>query len=319
MSIAAIAKKDFRDAIRSPYFWAVTLAVTLAIGIFLFQVIDQVLQIVSEAERQTGEEVELSTDLFVQALRFGFQIFVPLLAIVAAYTSIAGERASGSLKLLLSLPNSRWDVVMGKLLGRFAVVAIPLLIAFVIGALVFPLSQFTFVPETYAVFALLTLFLGIVFVAFTMGVSAAATTTRRAAVVAFGVYAYFVIFWARFARNFPGFLQGFMDYNDGVRLQLEVGLQILNPMSAYRTLVYSRRLDAPMEARAQLIQRGGSSGQPNPRAATDTLDLQRYLLHEVFVDQIPWYLSDAVVVFVLLLWVAVPLAIGYYLFSRADL
>lgn len=319
VNAVAIAKKDYRDAIRSPYFWAVTAAVTLAIGFFLFQIVPQLLDALSQADQQSPAQIDPTTDLFVITLRFGFQVFVPLLAIVATYTSIAGERVSGSLKLLLALPNSRWDVVLGKLLGRFAVVATPLVVAFGLGAIFFPASQFTFVPDTYAEFALLTLLLGVIFVAFTMGVSAAATTTRRSAVAAFGVYAYFVLFWARLARNIPQLLNRVMDLSRGTRLQLEVAIQILNPMSAYRTLVYSRRLDAPMEARSILLTRASGPGAINPGRFSEQLNARRFLRREVFVTEVPWYFTDAAVLAVMLLWVVVPLAIGYLLFERADL
>lgn len=319
VSALAIAKKDFQDAIRSPYFWAVTVAITLAIGFFLFQVVDQAVNIISQAEEEAGQDFQLTTDLFVVTLRFGFQVFVPLLAIVATYTSIAGERATGSLKLLLSLPNSRRDVVVGKLLGRFGVVATPLVVAFVLSALFFPLSQFTFVPETYAQFALLTLLLGIIFVSFTMGVSAAATTTRRAAIAAFGVYAYFLLFWSRLARNVPELIARVIDLERGVKLQLEVAIQVLNPMSAYRTLVFSRRLDAPMEARSMLILRGSGSGAGGPATFNQQIGARRFLRREVFVTEVPWYFTDVAVLVVMLLWLVIPLAIGYVLFKRADL
>lgn len=310
MSWQAVTKKDYRDAIRSPYFWAVTAGITVVIGFFLFQVVTNFLELVAQEEQARQVDIQLTTDLFVSTLRFGFQVLVPVLAIVVAYTSIAGERDTGTLKLLLSLPNSRRDVLVGKVLGRSAVVATPILVALTVGAVAFPFSQFTFVPTTYAAFAALTLLLGIVFVGFGVGVSAAVSTGRRAAVAAFGIFAYLVFLWGGLARNVSEFAARLLDLQRGTALQMEVVVRLLNPMSAYRSLVYRSRIAGPMEARSVLLTRDSQLAQEQA---------QQYLLQEVFVDQVPWYLSDPVVLAFLLLWLVVPLGVGYYLFESADL
>lgn len=324
MSWVAVTKKDYRDAIRSPYFWAVAAGITLVIGFFLFQFVQQFLELVAQAEQRQGVDIELTTNLFVSTLRPGFQVAIPLLAIVVAYASIAGERDSGTLKLLLALPNTRRDVLVGKLLGRSAVVATPLLIAFVIGAVIFPFSQFTFVPWSYAAFAVFTLLLGIVFVALALGVSAAARSSRRAAVGSFGIFAYLLFLWKGLARNLPSLLSQVFEIKRGLKLQLEVFISLLNPMSAYRSLVYSFSVSpntrSPMEARSRLITRaGGNSANEVTRAASEQAAARQFLLKNVFVDQVPWYFSDPMVVLYILIWLVIPLAVGYVLFQRADL
>lgn len=323
MSWVAVTKKDYRDAIRSPYFWATTAAITLVIGFFLFRFVQRFLDAVAQVEQQ-GVQVELTTDLFVNTLQVGFQVLVPVLGLVVAYASIAGERDSGTLKLLLSLPNTRRDVLLGKLLGRSAVVATPLLVAFTVGAIIFPVSQFTFVPVSYLAFAVFTLLLGVVFVAVALGVSAAASSSRRAAVGSFGIFAYLVFLWEGLARNLPSLLSKVLDMKRGVKLQLEVFLGLLNPMSAYHSLVYSFSASpdtrSPMEARSILIKRaGGTSAPEQTQAAGAQANARQFLLQNVFVDQVPWYLSDPMAVALVLLWIVVPLAIGYVLFERADL
>lgn len=310
MSWVAVTKKDFRDAIRSPYFWAVTAAITLVVGFFLFQVVTEILDLVREAEQANNQDIELTTDLFVSTLRFGLQPLVPVLAIVVAYPSIAGERDSGTLKLLLSLPNSRLDVLVGKLLGRSGVIMTPMLIAFAVGALAFPLSEFTFVPATYAAFVVLTLLLGIVFVAFGLGISAAASTGRRSAIAAFGIFAYLVFLWDGLAQNLASLLGRLLELSRSTALQLELFIRLLNPMAAYRTLVYRIQISGPIEARAILLTRD---------ARPDELSVQRFMMRSVFRDSVPWYFSDAMVVVLMLLWLVIPLVLGYYLFERADL
>jgi len=51
-------------------------------------------------------------------------LFLPLVAIFAGYAAISKERTGGSLKLLLSLPHSRKDVIIGKVVGRCGVVGV---------------------------------------------------------------------------------------------------------------------------------------------------------------------------------------------------
>ncbi|MFB6172007.1 MAG: ABC transporter permease subunit [Haloarculaceae archaeon] len=321
MSWVAVTKKDYRDAIRSPYFWGVTGGITLIVGIFLFQIVQRLLDVVAQAQQQ-GVQVQLTTDLFVTTLRVGFQVLVPVLAIVVAYTSIAGERDSGTLKLLLSLPNTRRDVLVGKLVGRSAVVATPILVAFAVGAVIFPFSQFTFVPETYLAFAALTLLLGIVFVALALGVSAAVRSSRRAAVGSFGVFAYLVFLWNGLSRNLPSLLARVFDMKQTTQLRLEVFLHLLNPMAAYHSLVYSTSAsDATVaKARAILITRaGGTSPAAQSQAASATAQVRAVLLQRVFTNGVPWYFSDPMVVVYLLLWLVVPLVLGYLLFERSDL
>lgn len=310
MSWQAVMKKDYRDAIRSPYFWAVTAAIAVVVGFFLFQVVTSFLEAVRQTEQANQVDIELTTDLFVSTLRFGFQVLVPVLAIVVTYTSIAGERDTGTLKLLLSLPNSRRDVMIGKVLGRAGVIATPIVIAFAVGAVVFPLSEFTFVPTTYAAFVALTLLLGVVFAGFGVGVSAAASTGRRAAVAAFGIFAYLVFLWDGLAQNLARFLGRLLELERSTALQMELFIRLLNPMAAYHSLVYRIQIAGPIEARAMLITRDARPVQDEAR---------QFLMRQVFRTEVPWYFSDYVVLLLFLVWLVVPLLVGYYLFREADL
>ncbi|MDZ7850465.1 MAG: ABC transporter permease subunit [Halodesulfurarchaeum sp.] len=63
-------------------------------------------------------------------------MLVPIMALIAGYLAIAGERESGSLKILLGLPPSRGEVLAGKFLGRAAVVGIGVAAGFAISGVV---------------------------------------------------------------------------------------------------------------------------------------------------------------------------------------
>lgn len=68
-------------------------------------------------------------------LNFVVVIVFSLFAILFGYDAINGEKESGTLKLILSNPVSRADVVLSKLLGSFLALVVPLLIPILIGCL----------------------------------------------------------------------------------------------------------------------------------------------------------------------------------------
>ena len=64
---------------------------------------------------------ETVVELF-KVLGMVLAFLLPIVALVATYMAIAGERESGGVKFLLGLPNSRRDVFLGKLASRLGVV-----------------------------------------------------------------------------------------------------------------------------------------------------------------------------------------------------
>lgn len=107
MSVRAVVHKDFLDARRAKIVWFVGVHYTLLVGLFFLHVR------LGNAEGPAGPLTALWNMVFVGA------VFVPAIALVAAYLAVAGERESGSIKQLLSTPISRRDVVSGSTsLGR---------------------------------------------------------------------------------------------------------------------------------------------------------------------------------------------------------
>ena len=132
--------------------------------------------------------------LLTQQGSFFITSVVPVLGLMVAYASIVGERSSGSLKLLLGLPYSRRDVVVGKFVGRAAVLAAATVAAFAVGFL-FLLTYDELALADYLFFAFLTTLLGTVYVGVAVGISAGARTRSRAAAGAVGVFFFFKFLW----------------------------------------------------------------------------------------------------------------------------
>ncbi|XVH32777.1 ABC transporter permease [Haloferacaceae archaeon DSL9] len=183
MSWRVVARKDFEDAVRSRWLLGLT-------GFFIL-VVSAAAYFVRPAPGETvGSDAILTliSGLFVTTI-------IPLIALVISYNAVSGERESGSLKLLLSLPHSRADLIFGKVLGRAAALAAPLLVGFILPAVVLAIGPFQFEPATYLGYTLFMLLLGLVFVSIAVGFSAAVRSQRVALVGAIGLYFLFVPLW----------------------------------------------------------------------------------------------------------------------------
>ena len=303
MTWIAVARKDVRDARRSYWLWglATVLSALLAVGPVLIAV-----GWIQFNQPQDGSAV--TTDFYIQLMVGVLAFFVPIVAIVLAYDSITGERDSGTLKLLLSLPHSRLDVVVGKALGRGAVVSVAVLVAFVVAAIAILATPFEFAFGNYVLFALLTVVLGLAFVGLSVGFSAAADSSRRAMIGTVTMFVLFTLIWGRFANGLVQLLSNNTDLGSDVLVPLHLFVTILNPTEAYRTLALSLLSGNPLGARVGLIGGGGLQGQ--------FLQAQ---YAQIVGESLPFYLSDPFVGLVLVFWmVVVPLA-GYWVFEEADL
>ncbi len=109
-----VAVRDLKENLHEARLWIVTLFILLgslgpALGL-------------SQLLLPTGPSV--TTAYIVWLLG----IVVPILAVVMSCDSISGERAAGSLELLLARPLTRPGLAVGKFLGALLSVALPLLL-----------------------------------------------------------------------------------------------------------------------------------------------------------------------------------------------
>jgi ABC-2 type transport system permease protein len=282
MSWVAIAKKDFRDARRAKILWGATAIFVFFYAVFL---------LTAGQGNQPAEEA--ATDA-LGALIFAGAFLLPLVLISMAYLAIAGERESGSIKYLLGLPNSRRDVLVGKFLGRSAVALTAVGIAVIAGAAML-LFNFGTIPAEYVVYAGLTGLFSLAFVAIAVGVSAFAASRGKAMAGSIGGYFVFGVLWI-----VPG-----VTPQDSVAFVVED----LLGMDATPELYHFVEQLSPVMAYAAAVQ-GFVYGTPDDPGSVE--------FHPAASDT-PFYLTDDFMVVVLLAWIVVPLAIGYWRFNRAEL
>ena len=243
-----VAKKDFRDAIRSRGLWLLSAVFTLIfvspVGVALY----------AGGIGPSVPDGGLGMRLIIE--RFYLDLVTTVLPIVTLFVGVAAvtkEKTSGSLKILLSLPFSRRSVIVGKVIGRCAVRAGPLPIASSITAAFFRSSRVTFDPELYAVFMFFSLLFAMVMVAIAVSISGAVSTTLRSIIGNAVIYLYFTFMWNTIANEIGNFLSTQVGVSRSIRWNTVLLIKLFSPTQAYKTLVNSMltRFSQPVQPQLQ--------------------------------------------------------------------
>ena len=223
MSLAAVAGKDFNDSIRSGSFLAATLLFVFVSG--LWTAVQHV------PEMYTSSEVPTSTLALLNSMGQPMAFFVPMLGLGISYAAIAGERDSGSIKLLVGLPNSRRDVVLGTFVGRCAVLSIAILCGYSVVAIFALLTYESFAAVEFVLYTVLTVFYGAVYVAIGIGFSSVMRSQHTAFIGAAGLFALFQLGWDIVTALLQTITVGYVPSSSGAPPWLIV-VHALNPTAA---------------------------------------------------------------------------------------
>lgn len=180
--VLAIAAKEFRDRLRNRWVLAVAL---------VFAVFSLVIAYAGGAQQGT---VGLRSLEFTVASLVSLVIYlVPLIALLLGFDAIVGERERGSLDLLLALPISRADLLLGKYLGLAGALALAMLagLAIVGGMLVRKFAGAALFH--YGGFVLSALLLGLAFLSLAVMISVLARDRTRASGLAIVSWFFFVL------------------------------------------------------------------------------------------------------------------------------
>lgn len=282
MSWIAVARKDFQDAVRSKVLWLLSaLFVVFAGGVAYVYTL-----VFGGAGGEVGRE--LSSLALIQFMLAPVGTLVPLTALIVGYKAVAGEVESGTLKLLLSLPHTREDVVFGKLAGRTGVLAVPVVVGFALAAVVVLALYSSFDAVEYVLFLALTVLFGATFVSIAVGISAATKSTSKAAASVFGVFILFEFLWSVIPMGIHYLVEGVF-FPVGRPPNWYLFVQQLSPSNAYTATVRSILPNAQNPIAAAL---GGDA---------------------------PFYLTDWFALVILAFWLVIPVTLGYLAFERKDL
>jgi ABC-2 type transport system permease protein len=299
MSTLSVARKDFRGAKRSRLLWAAAIALGL-IAAFAAYV----------SGTATGASTQTVQELFALLTRV-LAVLLPIVALVATYLAIAGEREGGGIKFMLSLPNTRRDVFVGKLLSRLGIVAGGVVFMYVAAVSVAMTRHGVFPAGVIFGTLLVTLVYGATFVSIALSLSAAAASRSRAIAGAFGTYFVLVILYVFPLLRIPTMVEWVHTTILGADRNQDLynAVEYTSPYLAYRK---ATNLVLPEELEETVFRRTatGGTGRGGADTATGTAGT---------ASELPAYLTDEFSVVVLALWLVVPLLVGYWRFEGADL
>ena len=295
MSVPLLVRKEFVDSMRSRGLWAATALLTLVTSgaVFLPSV---ALDSVDPA-------------VVPQYMLAPVTTFVSITALVTGYLAIAGERDTGSIKTLFGLPYTRRDVVVGKYLGRAAVVGVAVLVSFLAAGVVGVAMYGSLPYGSYVRLGLLTVVLAVAFVGIAVAISAGVASRSRAMTLAVGAFFVFELLWSTLARGVY-YVVTLGDLPGVTVPAWYVFVQRASPGGAFKT---ATETFLPGDVAGVQISAGGSAQSANGASGVAPT------LAERLGGEVPFYLDDWFALVVLACWLVVPILVGYLRFERADL
>ena len=210
---------------------------------------------------------------------------VPLIGLLVSYDALVGEVERGTMPLLMTYPVTRWRIVLGKFAGQVAILAIATVIGFGVAALITGLGDGGD-AEAWRAFGVMvggSILLGAAFIA--LGTLFSAVVAERGTAAGASAAA-----WLVFVVLFDMALLAILVADEGqvVSGDLFRVLLLLNPTDVYRMLTLSG---------SETV--GALSGMAGVSAEAA--------------------FGHALLLPVMVLWIAAPLALAGLLFGRKEL
>jgi Cu-processing system permease protein len=263
-----IAKKEFRDNLRNRWIMAASIVFAifaLTISYFGF----------SPGGTVGFSEIEAT----IASLTTLAIYLIPLVALLLGHASFAGEEERGSLHILLSLPISRLEIVLGKFFGLSMVLAVSTAGGFGIVGIIITYIRGISGFSAFFSFIFTSILLGMAFLG--MALLLSASTSDKSKVIA-GC----IVLWFIFVMVYDLALLGVLiATGGGIPTSIFNALLFLNPTDVYRLINL-----LGMEAGREFL---GLTG-------------------------IPVTISRATAALALIAWVAVPVSLAYAVFKRRD-
>lgn len=196
MSLRVVTKADLLQTVRS---WRL-LGLGVA-SVFFFAGAAAIFTVLGRLPGGNSGDVS-----YAAALVSPLGLLFPLIGILIGYPAIVSERVSGTIRILLSLPHSRREVVIGKLLSRVAL-ALGITLA---GATAGYVSLILFGSSVraieYALVIVLAMSLQATFVAISTGLSAGSSSKTTVPAAGLGTVVLFTMLWGIVVRSIEGLL-----------------------------------------------------------------------------------------------------------------
>ena len=207
---------------------------------------------------------------------------IPLIALLLCYDSFVGEQESGTLLLLLTYPISHRQLLLGKFLGQGSIITLATVLGFGSAAVLLGFStNFATVIPAFSLFILTSSLLGLSFVGLAYVISLSVSEKSKAAGIS-------LILWLFFVLAFDlVLLAALIGIEKGVSQQSLVQFMMFNPADLFRLINL---------------------------AALDTGDVNGVLAVAINSDH-----SVLSLLLMMVAWVAAPLALAMYIFSKKTI
>ena len=180
--VQAVAAKEFRDRLRNR--WVLAVAVVFTVFSLLITYFG------SAAQGQIGpRSIELTIASLVSLVIY----LIPLIALLLGFDAIVGERERGSLDLLLSMPITRFELLLGKYLGLAGALAFSTVAGFGLVGLVLSAQLDLNALFHYFGFMFSSVLLGCAFLSLAVMLSVFAADRTRASGLAIAMWFFFVL------------------------------------------------------------------------------------------------------------------------------
>lgn len=216
--IWVIARKEFRDRLRNRWVLACAAVFTVfALAIAYFGAA----QAGAVGFRGIGLTIASLTSLAIYLL--------PLIALILGYDAVVGERERGSLDLLLAMPITRAELLLGKYLGLAAALAAATVAGFGLTGLALAWHTDPAGLYHYAGFVLSALLLGWAFLSLALLISATAASKMGASGAAIALWFFYVLVYDLL-------LLGVLVATEGAYVGGIFPVLLLNPADVFRVL-----------------------------------------------------------------------------------
>ncbi|MBV2208149.1 MAG: ABC transporter permease [Thermomonas sp.] len=180
--IFTVAAKEFRDRMRNRWVLAIALVFTL------FSLV-----IAYFGGAQQGQIGFRSIEFTIASLVSLVIYLIPLIALLLGFDAIVGERERGSLGLLLALPITRFELLLGKYLGLALALALSTVAGFGVVALLLWKHMDANALFHFGGFVFSSVLLGLAFLSIAVLLSVVARERTRASGLAIGAWFFFVL------------------------------------------------------------------------------------------------------------------------------
>ena len=219
--IFTIAKKEFQDGLRNRWILLATL---------LFIILT--LSLVFLGSAPVGKVSAGFLSIIIISLTTLAVFIIPLISLILSYNAIVGEIERQTFLLTITLPLKRWHVVLGKFFGHITLITIAITIGFCAAfILILILGNNIEINEGKAFVALFitSIFLSAVFISIGYLISVIVHRQETAAIMAVGVWLFFVLLYDMGLLSTIIFFQGKF-----INTEVFNFLLISNPTDAFR-------------------------------------------------------------------------------------